>query len=249
MMSPQPEAVKRWGEAAMISVSITMATGAWAASDVFPSGPCREAWEDTRPSWEAAVGTLTKDMPPRKEEYFATSMGRPPPTPIRKSKELSLRAPSTSSTSPRLASLMTCSSASIFTPFKASWTRSPAILFVTGSSTINAFPPNLSLAHTRPTSSRAPWPTTTLRGSSMLFHFKNSSAPGFMRPLLWVWLYIYADAKPSCVPHRQGTLIADGLSQPVAIEGPEKAETTTAKRRPLFHQAVGGHPRDRSLLS
>src|SRR3989440_477922 len=156
MMSPHPDARSRNGDSAMTPVSMITAIGVWAPMLTFSPSFWIDAREDTTPSWLAAVGTLTNGTPALKEAHFATSMERPPPTPMANSKSpLRIRS-SPSRTSSQVASGIRYSEWRIFRPGSSFSTVLPATLIVFSSATIKAFFPSLMAWQTSPTATEAP---------------------------------------------------------------------------------------------
>src|SRR5205809_1385703 len=175
MMSPHPDARSRNGDSAITPVSMITAIGVWAPMLTFSPSFWIDAREDTTPSWLAAVGTLTNGTPALKEAHFATSMERPPPTPMANSKSpLRIRS-SPSRTSSQVSSGIRYSEWRIFRPVSSFSTVFPAILIVFSSATIKAFLPSFRAWQTSPTARRASWPMTMFRGSSIAFDLLNAS--------------------------------------------------------------------------
>ena len=69
----------------MIVVSATTAIGGMACIEVFRPACRIDDRAEPNPSWDAAVGIETNGMFLLKPACLARSIGRPPPTPIRKS--------------------------------------------------------------------------------------------------------------------------------------------------------------------
>ena len=128
----------------MMPVSMITAIGVCAAMLTLSPSFWIDAREETTPSWLAAVGTLMNGTPALEEPHFATSIGRPPPTPSAKSKfPLRIRS-SASRTSAHVASGIRYCAVLIFRAASSFSTTAPAIFIVVPSATIKARLPSFS---------------------------------------------------------------------------------------------------------
>ena len=128
----------------MTPVSMITAIGVCAARLTFSPSFRIEARDDTTPSWLAAVGTLTNGTPAPKDAHFATSIGRPPPTPRAKSKFPLRIFSSPSRTSAVVASGIRNYAVRIFRAASSFSTVVPAIFIVVTSAMRRARFPSLS---------------------------------------------------------------------------------------------------------
>src|SRR3990170_1386622 len=250
MMSPQPAARRRNGDSAMIPVSMITEMGVWAAKLTFSPFFMMDARDETTPSWLAAVGTLRNGTPALNDAHFATSMERPPPTPRAKSiSPLRIRS-SAPRTSSQVASGMRYVWALTF--LVPSWVSTvfPAIFIVVSSATIRARRPSLRLWQTSPTCRRASCPTTTFRGSSIVFDFEKDSTSmvdtGRLgpRPRGCFYLALSGDASRREPTLSEMTPTAEPLCRPLEMErahGPPRLRRRRGRQR--SREGRGGVPR------